>query len=586
MQQKHQNENVSNSDWSPAEIAAQQAEKEVMDCIDKKKSFILEAGAGAGKTYALIQALHYLIKSKKKILSLNSQKIACITYTNVAAAEIKSRIDSNPLVVSETIHSFCWSLIKDFQSYIRTKLPTIGKWALRINEANSIGRKPIKYELGYPKIKDDEVLLGHDDVINLTINLLSENKFRKLFVNRFPILLIDEYQDTDKNFTDTLIKYFLNIDEGLLIGFFGDHWQKIYGNGCGEINNINLKVIEKRANFRSSKIIVDCLNMIRPELTQEINDKLPEGTVSVFHTNNWVGQRRNENHWKEDLPQNEAHIKLDLVRAMLSSEAWDFNPESTKILMLTHNILAEEQGYKNLAKVFSRTESFIKKEDKIIAFFTETLEPLLAAYEAKQFHEIFTVLGDKSFIKTQSDKIKMTTELSKLLELRKTGTIADVIDYLISINAIYLPEIIKNKEEGLSFLEVANSKLSSDEIKSLERYKKIREIKYSEVSALTKFIDEKTPFSTKHGVKGAEFENVLVVLGGGWNMYNFNQMLEWVSMGVPIGKEEAFERYRNLFYVACSRPKRRLALLFTQKLSNEALKTLSSWFTDEAIIAI
>jgi DNA helicase-2/ATP-dependent DNA helicase PcrA len=100
---------------------------------------------------------------------------------------------------------------------------------------------------------------------------------------------------------------------------------------------------------------------------------------------------------------------------------------------------------------------------------------------------------------------------------------------------------------------------------------------------LRKFIEEKTPFSTKHGVKGAEFENVLVVFGKGWNKYNFNQMLEWARGPIPKGKEESFERNRNLFYVSCSRPKKRLALLFTHKLSSEALATISEWFGKDTI---
>lgn len=69
-------------------------------------------------------------------------------------------------------------------------------------------------------------------------------------------------------------------------------------------------------------------------------------------------------------------------------------------------------------------------------------------------------------------------------------------------------------------------------------------------------------------MKGAEFENVLVVCGRGWNQYNWNQMLEWSNTAVPDEKIDTFERNRNLFYVACSRPKKRLAILFTQQLSS------------------
>ena len=55
-------------------------------------------------------------------------------------------------------------------------------------------------------------------------------------------------------------------------------------------------------------------------------------------------------------------------------------------------------------------------------------------------------------------------------------------------------------------------------------------------------------------------------------------MLAWTQTGVPTGKDEAYERNRNLFYVACSRPKTRLALLFTQEISREAFQTIEKWF--------
>ena len=76
------------------------------------------------------------------------------------------------------------------------------------------------------------------------------------------------------------------------------------------------------------------------------------------------------------------------------------------------------------------------------------------------------------------------------------------------------------------------------------------------------YIDERTPFATKHGVKGEEYENVIVIVGRGWNQYNFSDFLEWSgAVGVPPSKEDAYERNRNLFYVSCSRAKTRLALL-------------------------
>ena len=112
----------------------------------------------------------------------------------------------------------------------------------------------------------------------------------------------------------------------------------------------------------------------------------------------------------------------------------------------------------------------------------------------------------------------------------------------------------------------------------IQQTRQLRDVPYREVIALDRFIDGHTPFATKHSVKGDEFENVLVVLGRGWNKYNFDQFLQWSTEGVPAGKQDAFERSRNLFYVCCSRPTTRLALLFTQELSDVSLATLDNWF--------
>lgn len=116
-----------------------------------------------------------------------------------------------------------------------------------------------------------------------------------------------------------------------------------------------------------------------------------------------------------------------------------------------------------------------------------------------------------------------------------------------------------------------------------EKISNLRNVKYSELINLKKYVDNLSPYSTKHGVKGAEFENVLVVCGRGWNQYDWNQMLELWNSPIPTGKQDFFERNRNLFYVACSRPQVRLSLLFTQELSTKAMNTLVYIFEKENI---
>jgi DNA helicase-2/ATP-dependent DNA helicase PcrA len=570
---------------SPAEIAAKEALEKVYSCIRRSKSFVLEAGAGAGKTYTLIQTLKQILENKGETLLRNKQRIACITYTNVAREEIESRTDHHPAIYTATIHSFCWSLIKDFQPRLRELITHLDKWPKRLEHINSVNSYTITYDLGIPGVQDNQILLGHNDVISLAIFMIEDLKFRRILVNRYPIIFIDEYQDTDKKFVESLKRHFLDSENGPLLGFFGDHWQKIYPTGCGKIEHENLEVIGKRANFRSSTKIVECLNRIRPDLTQEVSDTNNVGGVIVFHTNEWGGIRRTDGHWKDDLPPDIAHQFIERTKSMLVNDGWDFAPDKTKILMLTHNILAQEQGYRNLANVFPRSEIYIKKEDPYIAFFADTLEPFCTAYENRKYGEMSRFLGTNyPLIRSHKDKEYLARYMEKLLTLRSNGTVGMVIEHLtkgayppLTESIIQIEEICSKKDE----LE-----LTENQRELLERTEKLKKISYQEVVALVKFIEDKTPFATKHGVKGAEFENVLVIFGRGWNLYNFSQMLEYAYNGVPTNKMESFERNRNLFYIACSRPKSKLALLFTQKLSNTALRTLEVWFGANSLISL
>ena len=571
---------------NPAEQAAEEARARVYASIDQGRSFLVEAGAGAGKTESLIKALRYLIENRGVDLLRRNQRVACITYTNVATDEIKSRTDGHPAILSSTIHSFCWTLIKDFQPQMRERLPSLPGWPERLAEAGGIGTRRIEYELGYPRAKKEEqhISLGHDDVISLTVALMQQTKFRNLFAARYPILLIDEYQDTNEKFAKALASHFLDGGEGPLIGFFGDHWQKIYGDGCGKIEHTRLLRINKKANFRSVPVIVAALNRMRPELPQEVTDPNAEGVVAVYHTNNWVGERRKGQHWGGDLPADVAHQYFLALKEGLSAEGWSFEADKTKILMLTHKLLAAEQGYSSFADIFQYNDAFLKKEDPHIAFLLDTVESVCIAYENKRFGEMFAALGEhKPAIQSHGDKKEWASAMEVLLKLRSTGSIGAVLDHLRRTKHPRLPDAVERRAREL---EQAEQVATAEHSPSNDQLRKLRDISYREVIALDQFIDGHTPFSTKHGVKGAEFDNVLVIFGRGWNQYDFNQMLEWAGNRIPSGKEPIFERNRNLFYVVCSRPKKRLALLFTQKLSAQAMNTLSLWFGQSSIKSI
>lgn len=78
------------------------------------ESILLNAPAGTGKTRVLAARVANIIAQKKA----QGSEILCLTFTNRACKELKNRIiDTVPeegfAVTVKTIHSFCYSLIKE-----------------------------------------------------------------------------------------------------------------------------------------------------------------------------------------------------------------------------------------------------------------------------------------------------------------------------------------------------------------------------------------------------------------------------------------------------------------------------------------
>lgn len=573
-----------------AELAAEQALEQMYNCIRERRHFRLEAGAGAGKTYSLIKGLKLLINEQGETLARKGQQVACITYTNVATNEISTRTDGHPIIYASTIHGFCWSLIRDHQLFMWQQLPYLhDSWQSKFDELDddTSHQRKVCYSTGRRRLTEQDVQLSHDDILPLMVKLLAQPKFRRNIQSRFPIIFIDEYQDTDKSFASSLLEFFIEeiAADGLspLIGFFGDSWQKIYRTGAGLIEHENLNEIGKQANFRSAHNIVDVLNLIRPELPQYPKNRSTNGTVSVFHTNDWVGKRQTSAHWKGDLPLADCHDALNMTKERLVEQGWDFTSSETRILMLTHKIMASEQGYETLASVFSNNDALFNLEDAHIDYLVKTLIPVSGAFYEGKFGEMFSLLGSNApRMNSGIEKNIWRSNMNELLGLQKTGTIGDVIDSLLTVETPPLPDKIVIREGKLR--DINSEDLQSD--RYLQELQKLREVPFSELVAFERFIKHYTPFSTKHGVKGAEFDNVLVVLGRGWNLYNWDQFFTWQQNGHPENKQESMERNRNLFYVACSRPKINLALLITQELSDDSISTLNNWFGEDNLHSI
>ena len=229
-------------------------DEEIQQCLlaDAPKSFFMFAGAGSGKTRSLINALSFLDKEFGWEFSTNAKQVAVITYTNAASDEISRRLQYKPIFAVSTIHSFLWELIKNYQSDIKdwviaSLMQDIselnGKQAKRVtaNRTEDIKRKnnrlarietvkrfsynPNGDNVGYDSLNHSEVIKMGSEFI------LSEDTMQKILINKYPVLLIDESQDTKKELVDALFTVQEKFKQSFIVGMFGDTMQRIYNDG-------------------------------------------------------------------------------------------------------------------------------------------------------------------------------------------------------------------------------------------------------------------------------------------------------------------------------------------------------------------
>jgi DNA helicase-2/ATP-dependent DNA helicase PcrA len=91
--------------------------EQIKKCIGSEQSFVLQGGAGSGKTETLKQTVSFCTKKYP------SKKIVCITHTNKAVDEIIDRVGSG--VEVSTIHSFVGDLVKPYKRNLLQLLPEL-----------------------------------------------------------------------------------------------------------------------------------------------------------------------------------------------------------------------------------------------------------------------------------------------------------------------------------------------------------------------------------------------------------------------------------------------------------------------------
>lgn len=537
-----------------AKAEADNVDEEIIETLQKGISFRVEAGAGSGKTYSLNKVIEWIQENKKEEYVRKKQTVICITYTNAAVDVITERLSDTTFIIPSTIHMFAWNAIKQYQSALLKYIEE--DETLQANEGDFSKVTEVKYSLGYRYVEKGVQYIYHNDVLLFFEKFLDNAKFRRIFANKYPLILIDEYQDSYKPVIDKFIKYFISTGTGPQFGFFGDAWQTIYqsNNACGLIEHPNIKVIKKGSNFRSAPKIVDLLNTIRPELPQVSAKDDFEGETFAITCDDFSGERRTDKNFKDDLPRDELRKRIDELKSKIKNTVPE--GESIKILMITHKVLAMQQGYDRLLNILN--DGLRDKEDPFLLFFMNIVEPIYNALENSNTQLLFDTLGIKRYPITQKSEKSKWKELKQTLNVVRQKRGIDVVKAVVDSKLIPIPPQIDGYYQQYS--------LSPDMMYSGDAtIKELLELEYNQFLSAISFLYPDAEFSTEHGVKGEEYDNVVFVISKGWNWYQFETYTPMIiePADIPEGKEAAFERNRNLFYVCCSRARKRLFIFVT-----------------------
>jgi len=599
------------------------------------------AGAGSGKTTSLIKALSTIIQLYGSELAARRQRVACITFTDIAAEEIRADVGNNPLLHVSTIHSFMWMNIRTFQ-------PDIKKWvAARIEEkiaelriaAANFGprvqqktrdknqRDIARYEVERTRIATvnsftygtgsdyPRGLLGHDDILRISTQFLVERKlFRILLAQQFPFLFVDESQDTTEGIVSALKAVAAQMPGKFCLGFFGDPMQRIYMTGAGAIESEPGWIsINKPENFRCPTSVLAVANAIRRggdalEQTRgrhtiiEGVEQPVVGTARMFILP--ADGRRDE--YVASVREWTARANEDPV--------WREGP--IKVLVIVHRMAARRLGFDNLYVSMndrapsSFKDGFLDATSWPVRPFISFVIPLCIAIQQGREFEAMTLL--RKFSPTLSQEGLPRAGISVILaQLREASH--QLAAMLAQGSHVSNREVLKHIRESqlmtldpriISYLDDAQPPQAEDEEEEVDEEEVSREINSMgsflacpvvEFWGYQNYLDELSPFSTQQGIKGAEFDRVLVIADDeeathfqfSYDKYfGIKDLSDRDRQNLAEGSETQVERTRRLFYVCCTRAMKDLAvILFTADVDAavQALRAMQLFPEDQIL---
>lgn len=598
---------------------------EIRQCLTAgiNKSFFMFAGAGSGKTRSLIKALSFLDEKIGHELSLHAKQIAVITYTNAACDEISRRLQHKPIFFVSTIHSFIWDLIRNYQLDIKSwiissleedicnlmqKQSKGGRGNTVVKKAEEIERKRerlnkiervkrFSYNPNGDNIGHDS--LNHSEVIKMGSQfIMEENIMQHLLINKYPILLIDESQDTKKELVDALFNLQNKYKNNFVVGMFGDTMQKIYMDGKNNLASCipdDWEQPKKIMNHRSASRIVELANAIRRTVDaqqQQARSDAEIGAVRLFIASNSSATESIERRATEVMAQE------------TGDNNW-YDELSYKSLILEHHMAAKRFGFYGLYEPLNNSKLFdTSLRDGSISelyFLANVISPLVEAYKNDNAFEVSRIirqhsllLSKKTFITNSSDQIaaihNAQISVDTLMSLWNYENIPNCLDVLKSI-----------KDSGLFALndrvEYILSKVTEHEDEKITALRQALSVPFNELEVYYKYVTDNSRFATHQGVKGLEFQRVLVIMSDDEAkgcLFNYEKLFgakpktDTDMKNEQGGKDSSIMRTTRLFYVACTRAQKSLAVLvYTDNIDDvKATALKNNWFKEEEIIII
>lgn len=612
---------------------------EIATClsIEEPRSFFLFAGAGSGKTRSLVTALDYIRATNGERLRLGRRQIGVITYTNAACDEITRRLNYDLLFSVSTIHSFVWDLIRGFNSNIRNWLDINLKEEIReLQDQTRKGRPGTKAAAererslkakqkrldGLPSIRkflysptgDNRTrdLLNHAEVIKLGADFLTQKiLLQNLLVDRFPILLIDESQDTNKLLMEALFSVQRAHSGRFALGLFGDTMQRIYTDGKVELGKdlpAGWATPTKAMNHRCPRRVVRLVNKVRASVDGQVQrprTDAREGTVRLYIALN-----------NADKVVAERCVRTSMAERT-ADPLWN-RVDQVKTLILEHHMAATRLMFFDMFQPLYQVDSFrtglLDGSLSCVRFFSELVLPLINAKRSGSAFSAAALIRKWSPLLREDSLKKAGAYQSVQLTAANKGTNAlvdtcakelnssfrEVLQCVARHNLLDIPETLYPFSAD-DPPEIAGTPAGSEANEgsealsaSLGAIQTFLETPFAQIWQYTAYVKGQATFDTHQGVKGLEFPRVFVVMDDnearGFSfsyekLFGAKEKSKADSENEQSGNDSGIDRTRRLFYVTCSRAKESLAVIaYTSDVAKvRRHATEQGWFDENEI---